>query len=246
MKKLPTLWYERRLWNRGYRVVAGLDEVGRGAWAGPLVVGAVAFSRELCHLSNLKYLEKIGIDDSKRLSKKRRAELAEVIKKEALAWSVAEIPAAVINRVGIGPATQMGLRKAVSNLRRKFNRSVDYVVTDAFHISRLAGLPIRRSLSLSQSLNGKTKTSKLFLGKGRQLAMVKGDQRVLSIAAASIVAKVHRDALMVKFAGKHAGYGWERNVGYGTPEHQRGLRKLGLTRLHRIRFVATGMGTNSA
>jgi ribonuclease HII len=239
MKKLPTFWYERRLWNRRYRVVVGLDEVGRGAWAGPLVVGAVAFrmpeklkgylrGSDLVVRNNVgpinpKDLQDLGIDDSKRLTPRRRDRLDDLIKKNSLVWAVAEIPVNIINRVGIGKATQMGFRRAVAEVRRKLKGSVDYVLIDAFYVSRLVGLP----------------------KKNRQLPIVGGDYKSISIAAASIVAKVHRDRLMCELAVRHTKYGWDKNVGYGTKKHIKAIKKFGMTRWHRKKFVETGLRVRS-
>lgn len=222
MGHLPTFWYERRLWNKGHQVVAGLDEVGRGAWAGPLVVGATAFPSPLSDPSDLSYLMSLGIDDSKRIRPRKREALAKIIKENVLAWAVAEVPVSVINRLGMGKATQMGFRKVVRNLRQKLaGKHIDFVLIDAFYISRMAGLP-----------QGK---------KSRQLAIINGDQKSISIAAASIIAKVYRDKLMQKLAKRYKLYEWGRNKGYGTAEHQAVLRQHGQTRWHRRRFVETGL-----
>lgn len=208
-KKLPTLWYERRLWNKGYGALVGLDEVGRGAWAGPLVVGGVIVNSNC----DKRHWERLGVDDSKRLSAKARAVLAEVIKREAYAWTVVEISASIINRIGMGKAVQMGFRKAVRAIG-----GADFALIDAFYVHRVAGLPWKK----------------------RQLPIVRGDQKSISIAAASIIAKVHRDNLMYKLSDRYTMYGWSKNVGYGTLGHLRAIEKWGVTRWHRKQFVATG------
>lgn len=266
MVRLPDLRYEKRLWKKGYKVVVGLDEVGRGAWAGPLVVGAVVFlSSYLGNLSYLSYLESLGLDDSKRLPPRRREKLSEIIKKESSSWAVAEVPVSVINRLGMGKATQIGFRKAVSSLRKKLaslracsdpsetrrGRSgpddpVDFILIDAFYISRLAGLPRGRGHRLKghrSHLSNLRNLSYLLSSpdRGRQLAIVGGDSKSISIAAASIIAKVYRDKLMQNLSRRHRPYGWGRNKGYGTKEHQNALRKYGLTRWHRKQFVTSGL-----
>lgn len=234
-KKLPTFWYERRLWRRGYKLVVGLDEVGRGAWAGPLVVGAAAFLPR--RNGSLRSLESSGIDDSKRVLPERRVVLSRMIKKEALVWSVAEVSVGEINRLGMGKATQKGFRRAVKLVREKISKGVDYVLVDAFYVSRLAGLPRTRTSKSNQRKGA----LRVLGGKGRQLAIVEGDRKSISIAAASIVAKVYRDGLMQKMADKYTKYGWKENVGYGTARHKKAIEAYGVTKWHRKKFVEKGM-----
>lgn len=234
MRKLPTFRYEKRLWRKDYKIVVGLDEVGRGAWAGPLVVGAVAFPPVSGLVLRISDFESLGIDDSKRLRPKKRKELTKIIKANCLAWAIAEVSVSAINRLGMGKATQVGFRKAISNLRQKLGHPVDFVLVDAFYISRLVGLPQGRGKG-KLALSGKVKRG------GRQLPIIDGDQKSISIAAASIVAKVYRDSLMQKLAFRYKSYGWGRNKGYGTAEHQKALRLHGLTRLHRKQFVKSGL-----
>lgn len=119
----PTLDIEKKLWNTGYNYICGIDEVGRGSFAGPVCAGAVIFPKD-CEL-----LE--GVADSKLLQPKQRQKLAEQIKECAISWSVAEISVSSINKVGIGKATQMAFRKAIKLL----SKSPDFVVIDAFYIS---------------------------------------------------------------------------------------------------------------
>lgn len=122
---LPTLDLEKKLWNSGYSRVCGLDEVGRGSFAGPVVVGAVIFSKD-CIIPE-------GIADSKLLKPRQRERLAEAIKKCAKAWAVAEVSVSTINKVGIGKATQMAFRKAIKLL----SKSPDFILIDAFYIRHL-------------------------------------------------------------------------------------------------------------
>ncbi len=216
--------------------MVGMDEVGRGAWAGPLVVGAVVFPRGT-------RVEGLGIDDSKRLTGKRRLELEGLIKKKAMGWAVAEVSVGVINRLGIGRATKMGFRKAVAELRKKLAGQgvIDYVLLDAFYVERVAGLPVGNRLKVEgvKYRGKKRRVEKLLVGKGRQLAIVKGDQRSISIAAASIIAKVYRDKLMYRLSDRYTKYSWDSNVGYGTMKHCFAIQRYGLTRLHRRKFVET-------
>lgn len=121
----PTLDIETKLWNLGYSMVCGLDEVGRGCFAGPVVVGAVVFSQDC--------LAPDGIMDSKLLKPRQREKLAEEIKKCALSWSVAEISVGAINKVGIGKATQMAFRRSIKLL----NQRPDFILIDAFYVRHL-------------------------------------------------------------------------------------------------------------
>ncbi|MBI4036850.1 ribonuclease HII, partial [Candidatus Daviesbacteria bacterium] len=118
---LPTLKFEKKLWSQGYHYICGLDEVGRGSFAGPVVVGAVIFPKDV--------LLPKGIADSKLLTPKKREKLDSQIKQVALAWSVGEISVRDINKFGIGKATQMAFRKALKNL----SHQTDFVLIDAFY-----------------------------------------------------------------------------------------------------------------
>lgn len=121
----PTLDMERKLWRAGFSLVCGVDEVGRGCFAGPVVVGAVVFPKD--------FKVPDGIMDSKLLKVRQRERLAKEIKKSALSWSVSEISVSNINKLGIGKATQMAFRKAVRSLEKR----PDYVLIDAFYIKHL-------------------------------------------------------------------------------------------------------------
>lgn len=121
----PDLKIEQKLWKSGYKLVCGVDEVGRGSFAGPVVVGAVIFFKD-CTLID-------GVADSKLLKPKQRERLAAVIKNQAICWAVAEIGVSTINKVGIGKSTQMAFRKAVKLLEKK----ADFLLIDAFYIKHL-------------------------------------------------------------------------------------------------------------
>ena len=195
---LPTLNIEKKLWRLGYSFVCGLDEVGRGCFAGPVCVGAVVFPKD-CELLD-------GVMDSKMLKPKERERMERVIKENAVCWIVAEVGVSVINRVGIGKATQMAFRKAVKSLGKK----PDFVLIDAFYIKHFRRI--------------------------RQKAIKDGDGICASIAAASIIAKVYRDKLMKKLHKKYPKYGFSKHKGYGTKKHQEAIRKYGLSRIHRKSF----------
>lgn len=219
---MPDWSFEKRLWKKdlpvgsqGFRVIAGADEVGRGAWAGPVVAAAVVFSANTT--CNLPATTKI--DDSKKLTEKQRDKAERWIKENCLAWGVGEAPASVINRHGLTRATEMAFRRAIVECNKRSTLKVDFLLIDAFYLPYTKGIK-----------------------RKNQLAIVKGDSKSYSIAAASIIAKVYRDKLMIKLGEKHKGYAWERNKGYGTREHQEAIIKHGLTRLHRKAFVKKTIG----
>ncbi len=194
----PTLDIERKLWNSGYTHICGLDEVGRGCFAGPVVVGAVVFPQDIVLPE--------GIADSKLLKPRQREKLAELIKEQALVWSIAEISVTAINKVGIGKATQMAFRKALKLLPKK----ADFVLIDAFYVNHL--------------------------NRKRQKPVKDGDKICASVSAASIIAKVYRDKLMKKLHQKYPQYGFAKHKGYGTKQHQEAIKKYGLARIHRKSF----------
>jgi len=202
----PNFSFEKALWKKGYKFIAGVDEVGRGCFAGPVVAGCVVFSHKPYKLGNIR------VDDSKKLSLKQRREASFWIKENALVWGIGEASVSLINRIGMGKATKVAFRRAIKGV----NKKLDFLLIDAFYIPYVRGLK-----------------------RKNQKAIVDGDEKSLTIAAASIIAKIYRDSLMKKLSSKHPKYGWERNKGYGTKEHLGALRKYGLTRHHRKQFVAT-------
>ena len=184
---------------QGYFCAAGVDEVGRGPLAGPVVCAAVILSLEEARRIP-------GIDDSKKLSPKKREQLAALIRERARAWAVAEVSNEVIDEINILQATRLCMKRAVEALAI----GADVVLVDG-------------NMTLDIALP--------------QRAFVKGDARIASIGAASILAKVHRDALMRAFAERYPGYGFERNMGYGTAAHIAAIREVGICPIHRRTFV---------
>lgn len=191
--------FEDGLRKGGMVAVAGIDEVGRGALAGPLSAGACILP------ANPRIL---GLDDSKRLSPARRAEVACRIREVAVSWSVAHVAASEVDSLGVTNA----LRRAMSQALQALSTTPDHVVVD--------GLPI--GISSVES------------------AVVGGDRLVAAIAAASVLAKVERDALMVTHAREYPEYGFEINKGYGTPEHLSALSTAGRCAIHRTSFCPGG------
>lgn len=223
----PDFRFEKNLWRRKYSFIAGTDEVGRGCFAGPVVAGCVVFSKETI------IPKSIHVDDSKKVSPKEREKAADWIKENSLAWGIGESPTSLINRIGLAKATKRAFRKAISEARRRLGAPIDYLLIDAFFIPFVSGLPAKRR----KDEKGRFRKNP----KGRQRAIVDGDEKSLTIGAASIVAKVHRDKLMLLLSKKPKlkKYGWGRNKGYGTKEHQRALKKYGLTRYHRKAFISS-------
>ena len=194
---------EQELRERGCEIIAGVDEVGRGALAGPLTAGAVV-------LAPAPRIE--GLDDSKRLTPARREKLANVIREQAVTVCVAHVSASEVDSLGMTAALRRVMGLAIEGL----GLTVDHVVLD--------GLPMRVVEN--------------------ETAVVRGDGSVAAIAAASIVAKVARDALMRSLAAEYPAYGFEVNKGYGTSDHLAAISREGLCSVHRRSFTIGG-GTGS-
>lgn len=243
----PDFEYEKKYWEQGVEFVIGIDEVGRGCFAGPLVVGAVAFAPKVKQFSNLPAgkaglaIEQLGIDDSKRLKPKERERLAREIKKYALAWDITEVGVSVINRIGIGKATEKAMRKAVGDITKAMGCVMGYGGEIEKPTPTTHPRPITHNSSSSLFILTDFYNIPYLRGVGlkNQKGIKKGDQKSISIAAASILAKVYRDKLMLRLSEKHKKYGWGRNKGYGTKEHQEAILRYGLTRHHRKQFVRT-------
>ncbi len=208
-----TLKEEQKLWNKGFKLVCGVDEVGRGCFAGPVVAGAVIFDQD-CVFPK-------GIADSKLLKPKSRELLSRKIQECAKAWAVGEISVRDINKYGIGKATQMAFRKALKNL----STTPDFVIIDAF--SNFNEVKISSSAYIGH------------LNRKKQQPIKGGDRISVSIAAASIIAKVYRDKLMRSYHKKYPAYHFAKHKGYGTKLHQQAIYKHGLTKLHRTSFNLT-------
>ena len=209
---LPDFSFEEPLWEKSFTVI-GIDEVGRGAFAGPVGIGGVVFSPNMSSKEKKKILS-TGINDSKRLTPKKREYLAEIIKENCLAYETCFIDVETINAIGVGKASFMGMREAASNLKFKIsnlklkNKEL-FVLVDGFMIS---------SLTLPQQ------------------NIIRGDSLSISIAAASIIAKVERDAYMEQLALDEPLYGFEKHKGYGTSYHRSMIASHGMGSQHRIDF----------
>lgn len=187
---------ETLLWGSGISYIAGVDEVGVGPFAGPVVAAAVVFSPDV-HLE--------GIRDSKKLDHKRRVKLDEDIRRVALAFGIGLVDVEDIDRLNIRRAALQAMRLAILDL----NMKVQHVLVDGGEIPGI-GIP--------------------------QEAIIDGDEKVYSIAAASIIAKVHRDNIMLLYDSEFPQYGFARHKGYGTAEHIRALKEHGPCEIHRKSF----------
>ncbi|KHF39797.1 ribonuclease HII [Halalkalibacter okhensis] len=187
--------YESALRKDGFLHIAGLDEVGRGPLAGPVVAAAVILPPDF---------KLLGLTDSKKLTKEKREMFFDVIKDKAIAYSIQMVHAAEIDEINIYESTKLAMSRAVKEL----NCQPDHLLLDAIKLD----LPIQ------------------------QTSLIKGDQKSITIAASSVLAKVTRDRYMDEIALDFPGYGFSNHVGYGTKEHLDAISKFGITKEHRKSF----------
>lgn len=192
------LRYEKNLYARGFQAIAGIDEVGRGPLAGPVVTACVILPKNC----KIKYL-----NDSKKIPKTKHEAIYQAVLQQALAVGVGIVDNTMIDQVNIYEATKIGMLQAIDNLQGQITKP-DYLLIDAMKLD--SDIP--------------------------QQSIIKGDANSLSIAAASIVAKVTRDKMMADFDQKFPGYAFAKNAGYGTADHLAGLKRLGITPIHRQSF----------
>jgi ribonuclease HII len=190
---------EENLLKAGLANIAGVDEAGRGACAGPLVVAAVI-------LQDLRSEKLAKVTDSKKLTPKLRELLFDTIVENSIAYSIIEISSSEIDEIGLQRSNIEGMRRAVNALATK----PDYVLTDGYSIPGLVT---------------------------PNLAVWKGDQVALSISAASILAKVHRDRIMLNMDGQYPGYGFAEHKGYATAVHEAAMRERGVLDIHRRSYA---------
>lgn len=192
--------YENDCFSKGYKMIGGIDEAGRGPLAGPVVAAC-------CILDpNEKIL---GLDDSKKLSEKKREELFVTIKEKALAYAICSSTPEEIDEINILEATKKAMRNCVKELAAK-GKSPDILLIDAVNLSG-TGLDV--------------------------IPIIKGDAKSDSIAAASILAKVTRDHIMMDYDAEYPGYGFAKHKGYGTKDHYTAIREKGMTPIHRRSFL---------
>ena len=192
------LWeIENSLYSSGYKMICGVDEAGRGPLAGPVCAAAVILP---------KGLEIPGLNDSKKLTDKKRRELMPIIKEQAIAYGIGLASEAEIDEINILQATFLAMERAISQLEGR----ADFALIDG-NRAKDFGLPVR--------------------------TVVKGDSLSASIAAASVLAKVTRDDIMLELAKEYPQYGFEIHKGYGTKAHYEALREHGHCKIHRLSFL---------
>lgn len=196
----PNLTFEQALWEDQKQWIAGLDEAGRGAWAGPVVAAVVIFPPFASLEQNLH-----GVRDSKQMNAHQREFWAEIIHEHAQTWGIGSAAHSEIDQLGILPATRLAMQRALEQL----SVTPNHLLIDALLLPDL---------------------------KSPQTALIKGDQRSLSIAAASILAKTTRDDLMRQEDDSYPVYGFSHHKGYGTRFHQQALAENGPCPIHRMSF----------
>ena len=204
--KLETMQeYELSLRASGAKYVAGVDEVGRGPLAGPVVTACVILPEDF---------DVLGVDDSKKLSEKKREALYDVILEKAVAWGIGRADNHLIDEINILEATKVAMKEAVEKADRmlceKTGEGISHILFDAMTIKDI---------------------------ETPQTSLIKGDAKSLSIAAASILAKVTRDREMVEYHQQYPDYAFDSNKGYGTKAHYEGIEKKGITPIHRKSFL---------
>jgi len=189
---------EKDLYNKGFKNICGIDEAGRGPLAGPVVVGAVI-------LPENSFIE--GVNDSKKVSEKKREKLYDIITEDAISYSVGIVDQKTIDEINILNATKLGVKLALEGLKQK----PDVIMVDALNNMDTLGIPY--------------------------ISVVKGDAKNYCIAAASIIAKVTRDRIMRQWDEVYPVYGFAKHKGYGTAEHIRIIKENGPCILHRKTFI---------
>ena len=206
--KLPRKTLERKLFNSGYGYVCAVDEVGMGCLAGPVVVCAVGMTN---HFYNKVHKKLAGVRDSKLLSAQQREKFSqELIREKDLVYAIAQCSPKTVDKLNIYRASRLAMRNAL----KKIEPDIEF-----------------KSIVL---VDGNKKIDGV---KTEQKAIVKGDRKVFAIACASVIAKVFRDKLMVKYAQKYPGYGFEKHKGYGTARHKARLVLMGPCPIHRKSFA---------
>ena len=194
--------FEQNLYNEGYKLICGIDEAGRGPLAGPVVVGAVVMKPE----SKIEW-----VNDSKKVTEKRRDILYDKITEEAIAWGVGIVSEKEIDEINILNATKKGLHIAIGEVIEKLGKKPEIVITDALKEIDTFGIPYQ--------------------------SIIKGDATCYSISCASIIAKVTRDRIMKEWDEVYPQYGFNSHKGYGTAKHIEAIKKYGPSPIHRKTFI---------
>ncbi len=211
--------FEDRLHSEGVKYIAGVDEVGRGPLAGPVVTAAVVLPEDF---------DVLGVDDSKKLSEKRREELFDIICEKAVAVGIGIRDNERIDEINILEATKEAMADAVADAESKLEEKIKGGELEADSNMSKAGGGIGHVLF---------DAVKVDAVKLPQTSIIKGDAKSVTIAAASIVAKVTRDRMMVEYAKQYPDYAFESNKGYGTAAHYAGIKKAGMCPIHRKTFL---------
>jgi len=225
--KYPTLQAEKRLWKKGFKKIAGLDEAGRGPLAGPVVAAAVIIKDKKLNRAKLSRLNLDGINDSKKLTPRKREKLYGILTNPLrhplrhssaggpqIEWGVGRASEKIIDKINILEATKLAMKRAIKNLATKKSSGirplkVDFLILDG---------KMKLDLNIPQK------------------AIVRADEKVFSCSVASIIAKVSRDRIMQRFHKKYPRYGFDKHKGYPTRLHQKMLKKYGPSEIHRKSF----------
>ena len=218
----PNFEEEKKLWRRGYKFVAGIDEAGRGPLAGPVVAAAVVIMRHKEKFQETDFLKNNNfwnIKDSKELLPKKRNDLFQILTKSSvIKWGIGRVSEKVIDKINILEATKLAMEKATKNLEKKLSPFlcgrtkkgiIDFLIIDG-------------NFSIDLDIP--------------QKSVIMGDKKVFLISAASIIAKVSRDKIMSKYDKKYPEYGFAKHKGYGTKFHQDALKRYGPCEIHRKTF----------
>ncbi|MGC9031191.1 MAG: ribonuclease HII [Minisyncoccia bacterium] len=210
----PTLREEKRLFKKKFKIIASIDEAGRGSLAGPVVASAVLVDFYFIKKNRILKNFPVKINDSKKISSSKRKELFYFLKKQKfIKWSLGIVSEKIIDKINIQKATELAIEKAIKKLERKIKQKIEFILVDG------------------KQLNNKN------LKKYKIKSIIKGDQKVYSIALASIFAKVSRDIIMEKYDKKFPYYGFRIHKGYGTKMHFKKIKKLGPCKIHRKTFA---------
>lgn len=198
---------EKRLWNSGYKYVIGIDEAGRGPLAGPVVSSAVLILED--DFNKAKKIK--SVKDSKLLTEKKRLEVYnKLINNSAIKWGIGIVSEKVIDRINIFEATKLSMVKAVKDLEKKCKLKADHLILDG-----------RIRIKIDR----------------KQESIVKADKKVFVCSAASIIAKVTRDNIMLEYHKKYPQYGFRDHKGYGTRKHMQSIKDYGICPIHRRSFT---------
>jgi len=208
--KYPNFREEKKLRRKGYKMVVGIDESGRGPLAGPVITCAFCFGKHDRSLTSVEdKLRRIAIKDSKKLTPKKRQEIYEALKKNPnIEWGIGRVSEKVIDRVNILEATKLAMKRAVKNLEKKCSNA-DFLLIDG-------------NFGINMDI--------------AQKSIVKADEKVFSCVAAGIIVKVTRDRMMLRYHKKYPEYGFDRHKGYPTKLHREIIKQCGFCKIHRKSF----------